>query len=109
MKYFIFNNQRDGTCYHEFYKGKWDNHTFWKSDSIFLHDDLLQRGFYDTLIEVIPEYDRFGITEVSAAQWLIIGKNILEKDAKSQALYNEVNDWVQNTLQSNNCFTILGI
>ena len=39
MKYFIFNNQRDGGSYHEFYKGKWDKKTFWKADSILLHDD----------------------------------------------------------------------
>lgn len=68
MKHFVCNNQRDGTCYHEFYKGKWDNHTFWKPDSIFLHDDLLFPSFYDALIEVIPEYDRYGITEISATQ-----------------------------------------
>ena len=109
MKYFVFNHQRKGTCYHEFYKGKWDNHTFWKSDSIFLHDDLLQRGFYDALIEVIPEYDRYGITDISATQWHNIGKTILEKDSQSQALYSEANNWIQNTLQSHNCITILGI
>ena len=24
MKYFVINKERQGTCYHEFYKGKWD-------------------------------------------------------------------------------------
>ncbi len=109
MKYFVFNNQRDGSCYHEFYQGKWDNHTFWKSDSIFLHDDLLQCGFYDALTEVIPEYDRYGITEISAAQWHNIGKTVLRKGTEAQALYNEANDWVQDVLQAYSCFTVLGI
>lgn len=34
MKYFCSVNNRAGTCYHEFYRGKWDDKTFWKSDSI---------------------------------------------------------------------------
>lgn len=29
MKYFVTNKERQGTCYHEFYKGKWDEKTFW--------------------------------------------------------------------------------
>ena len=49
MKYFVYNNQRDGTCYHEFYKGKWNRWKFWKSDSIFLDDDYLFKGFSDAI------------------------------------------------------------
>lgn len=33
MKYFVTDRERDGTCYHEFYKGRWDGKTFWKEDS----------------------------------------------------------------------------
>nr|WP_288625771.1 hypothetical protein [uncultured Roseburia sp.] len=28
MKYFVTDRERDGTCYHEFYKGRWDGKTF---------------------------------------------------------------------------------
>lgn len=67
MKYFIFDNQRNSSSYHEFYKGKWDEKTFWKSDSILLHDDYLyNNGFVDAIVEVIPTYDPFGETEISA-------------------------------------------
>ena len=41
MKYFVTDRERDGTCYHEFYKGRWDGKTFWKEDSISLHDNIM--------------------------------------------------------------------
>lgn len=41
MKYFITNSEKIGTCYHEFYKGKWDGETFWKEDSLLLHDEVM--------------------------------------------------------------------
>ena len=41
MKYFIKYDPSICGCYHEFYKGKWDEHTFWKNDSIFLHDNIM--------------------------------------------------------------------
>lgn len=67
MKYFVRNKERENTCYHEFYKGKWDGNTFWKEDSISLHDNIMfeNKGFVDAIMEVIPTYDPFGETEVS--------------------------------------------
>ena len=62
MKYFIKNDQRKGSCYHEFYKGKWDNETHWKDDSVYLHDDILYDAMdlADAIREVLPEYDPAG-------------------------------------------------
>ena len=37
MNYFITNSEMIGTCYHEFYKGKWDGEIFWKEDSLLIH------------------------------------------------------------------------
>ncbi|MBR5234440.1 MAG: hypothetical protein IKW03_09540 [Clostridia bacterium] len=110
MKYFIFNNQRDGSSYHEFYKGKWDEKTFWKSDSILLHDDyLFDNGFVDAIIDIIPTYDPFGVTEITADEWKKIGNLILTKDEKSQEIYFESNEWLEDVFKKYNCFTILGI
>ena len=109
MKYFVFDYQRDGTCYHEFYKGKWNGHTFWKSDSISLDDDYLFDGFVDAIISVIPTYDRFGETEISSDEWKEIGKSILSKDKKSQEIYYEANKWLEDVFKKYSCFTILGI
>ena len=110
MKYFILNNQRDGSSYHEFYKGKWDEKTFWKSDSILLHDDYLyDNGFVDAIYEIVPSYDPFGETEISVDEWKEIGKLILLKDEKSQEIYNEASKWLEDVFKNYSCFTILGI
>ena len=110
MKYFIFNNQRNGSSYHEFYKGKWDEKTFWKADSILLHDDyLFDNGFVDAIIDIIPTYDPFGETEITADEWKKIGNLILTKDEKSQEIYFEANEWLEDVFKEYNCFTILGI
>lgn len=111
MKYFVFDYQRAGTGYHEFYKGKWDGHTFWKADSISLDDDILieNKGFEDAILEVIPSYDPFGETEISFAEWQEIGKIILQKDATSQELYKEADNWLKNVFPTYGCFTIIGI
>ncbi|MCM1473187.1 MAG: ribosomal protein S18-alanine N-acetyltransferase, partial [Muribaculaceae bacterium] len=41
MKYFIYENQRgDATYYHEWYKGRFDGVSFWKSDSLLISEDI---------------------------------------------------------------------
>lgn len=112
MNYFIKNHERIGTCYHEFYRGKWDGKTFWKEDSLCLYDDLLceHRAFGNAILSVIPLYDPFGITEVSREQWESIGKQIAaDGDKTGMAMYREADAWVQNVFAEYDCFTILGI
>lgn len=81
LKYFVRNIERDGTCYHEFYKGKWDEKTFWKDDSLFLHDDVMfkNQGFVDAVIDVIPTYDPFGETEITHEIWKKSGRLLKRK------------------------------
>ena len=82
MKYFVFDKDRENTNYHEFYKGKWDEKTFWKSDSISLDDNILYEhpGFVDAIIGIVPYYDPFGETEISLEQWRAIGDVIKQKE-----------------------------
>ena len=91
MKYFVKNSERESTCYHEFYKGKWDEKTFWKEDSLLLHDDVMfkNQGFVDAVMEVIPTYDPFGETEISPKIWKKIGQVIKEKDERAKELYDK--------------------
>lgn len=111
MKYFVTNKDRQGTCYHEFYKGKWDGKTFWKDDSICLHDDVLWEcsGFEEAIRTVISSYDPFGETEITQCQWEEIGRLIEGKDAMSKEIYAEANIWAEGVYKSHDCFTILGI
>ena len=112
MKYFVAPAQCEGTCYYEFFKGKWDGKTFWKNDSICLHDNILFAisGFEEAIIAVIPTYDPFGETEVYPEQWSKIGELTKQKqDTKAHELYLEADSWVQYVFSSYDCFTILGI
>lgn len=111
MRYFVFNKDRNGTCYHEFYKGKWDKKTNWKHDSLYLDDDVLSCniGFVEAIREVIFDYDLYGVTEISVEQWDEIGKFIINKDSNSIALYQELNKWLEKVFQEHDCFTVLGI
>lgn len=111
MKYFVRNNERESTCYHEFYKGKWDGKTFWKEDSLSLHDNMMfeNKGFVDAIIEVIPTYDPFAETEISADEWKKIGQVITQKEESSQELYQEADEWLKEVFKEYDCFTILGI
>lgn len=111
MQYFIFDRDRKGTCYHEFYKGKWDGETHWKTDSLCLDDDILSEniGFAEAIMEVVPAYAPYGVTEISSKQWREIGRAVLKKDNRSIALYQEADQWLKTVFREYNCFTILGI
>jgi len=111
LKYFIKKDQCKGTCYHEFYKGKWDNETRWKDSSVYLHDDILYdaQDFVDAIREVITDYDPYGPTEVSVDDWLKIGKIADQKDILAREIYQDANMWVQLACVECGCITILGI
>ena len=111
MKYFIYEYQRKGTCYLEFYKGKWDNKTFWKKDSILIDSDVLLdcKDFIDSILEIIPTFDPFGVTEISYDAWKKIGKIILEKNTQYQEIFCEADKLLKNAFAIHDCITILGV
>ena len=111
MKYFIKKEQCKGTCYHEFYKGKWDNETHWKESSVYLHDDILYDApdFVEAIKAVIHDYDPNGPTELSVDEWLEIGKIADQKDILAREIYQDANMWVQLACAECGCITILGV
>lgn len=111
MKFFIKNDQRKGTCYYEFYKGKWDKETLWNDSSIYLHEDIVYdaRDFEDAIKEIIPGYDPDGVTEMSVDEWIEIGKVVDQKDILAREIYQDANMWVQLACVECGCVTILGI
>lgn len=108
MKYFICENEREGTAYHEFFKGKWDN-TFWNPESILLHDDILteNRDFCKAIMKIVPEYDPYGVTEINQEQWIDIGEEIT--DITSKDIYDEATVWLDTVWEEYDCITLLGI
>ena len=110
MKYFCFESNRVGTCYHEFYKGKWDKKTFWKSDSILLHDDtLIELEIYKAFAAVIPDYDTYGETQVNQSQWQAILDYASQLDTEAKIALAEATIWVNEVFENEEVFTILGV
>lgn len=108
MKYFVHDNERKGTLYHEFLKGKWDEQTFWHPESISIHDDLLvNNDFTQAILSVIPSYHYYGETEIDKEQWTKIGKQI--KDPMGKEIYDEASEWLETVWSEYGCFTILGV
>ncbi len=110
-KYFVMDNERKGTCYHEFYRGEWDEVTFWKKDSIFLHDDILNecKDLVNAFKEVLPFYSDTSETRINSDEWDKIGQIIRKKDVKAQEIYDEASRWLKEVFSDYGCFTILGI
>ena len=111
MKYFCTEQERQGTCYHEFFKGKWDNKTFWKEDSLLLDDDNM---FYYTqfgkiLSEVIPEYDPYNEIEMLPIHWEQIIEQAKTFGDKESELVDEANPWMQEAFKEYGVITILGL
>ncbi len=111
MRYCTRPDQRKGSCYHEFSRGKWDGKTIWRKDSLLLHDDALcaVKGFADAVLAVLPGYDPCGITEVAKNDWRQIGALVSETGGEALSLYREIDVWASEAFKSADCFTILGI
>ena len=108
MKYFCTEDKRVGTCYHEFQKGKWDEHTFWKEDSLLLSDDVLVDLELGKLFrKSLQGYDPYGPVEVNKEQWLMLLEAANQAtDAQAEAL-QEADAWVQECFVTEEVFTIL--
>ena len=115
MKYFLSEYERratGSTCYHEFYKGKWDENKllFWSKDSMCISDDMMYDLKLDRLISsVVNEYDPCGETEINEAQWKAIRAEAEEIGGNLFDAITEIAPWVENNYMTNNVFTILGI
>ncbi len=109
MKYCCTESDRKGTCYHEFQKGKF-NGSFWKEDSILIHDDdLYMLHLADIFRSVVPSYNVYGETEIVKEQWNEIYRRALEIDGEIKIAINELNFWVKMVFETEEMFTILGI
>lgn len=109
MKYCCTETERKGTCYQQFKKGKFDD-TFWSEDSLLLYDDYVDElHLYELLIKVVPNYDRYGITEVNKEEWEKIFLVAEEIGGETKVAIDEINIWAKENFKTESIFTILGI
>ena len=110
MKYFVNDNERKNTVYHEFQKGKWNEKTNWKSDSICLSDDMLYSlGVEELFVDTIPNYNCFGESVIDRSTWNRIMNKAEKIGGQVYECISEADIWVQQTFQEYDVFTIIGI
>ena len=110
LQYFCTEENREGTCYHEFQKGKWDGHTFWKEDSLLISDEILFELELGKLFrKSLPGYDPYGPVEVNKEQWLMLLEAANQAGGAQMEAMQEANEWVQECFAAEGVFTILGI
>lgn len=115
MKYFLNEVERkasNSTCYHEFFKGEWDENAcvFWSDDSLNIHDDFMISLGLDSLIHsIVDDYDPFGETKISKEQWEKIYARAEEIGGNLFEAICEVTPWAEANFGQYEVFTILGI
>lgn len=109
MKYCCTNNERQGSCYFEFQKGRFSEE-FWRDDSLYLTDDDFNTlGLYEIFISVLPSFDYYGITEVTREQWEQIVKSARKTGGEVEQAIEEIHCWVQRSFQKEQVLTVLGV
>lgn len=112
MKYFCTENERKAShssCYLEFQRGEYSG-KHWLADSISLHDDVFQEfHLYSLFRKVIPEFDHYGITQVSQTEWKKLYQLAMEQGGEVQRIMVELDTLVSNWFQIEDVFTICGI
>lgn len=110
MKYFCKVSEKKGTCYHEWQKGKWDEKTFWKEDSLLIHDDVLvSLKMSELLAEIIPGYSPYGYCEMNIFQWKQLFDKAASAGGQLKEAIDEASAWAAENFAENEVFTILGI
>lgn len=111
MKYFVTEIERKAsksTCYFEFQKGSHEG-KHWLEDSICIHDDLLKDEIYQVFVAAIPQFDPFGITEVTKEHWQQVKSNAEAVGGEVLVAVMELDEWVVNCFEQEEMFTICGI
>lgn len=115
MKYFITETERRNsgeTCYHEFYKGDWNNEKciYWNEDSLSIHEDNMDTlQLYTLISKVVPYYNYYGETRIDENQWKEIYLLAKKQSGELFCAIREVSPWVEENFKEYSVFTILGL
>lgn len=110
MKYFITENERTGTCYHEWQKGHFDGVSFWRNDSLLLHEDMHYKFHLEEIFKILmPHYNPCGEVEVSKTQWVLILKKADEIGGDVAECIHEADIWAKETFEKYEVFTMIGM
>lgn len=112
LKYFVSEEERKAshsTCYFEFQQGYYHDKC-WLPDSLSISDTLWDRFNLSELFgHVIGEFDYYGITVVTKAQWNDIVKISQDTHSSWHKIITEAIPWADRCFKGHKVFTILGI
>jgi len=112
QRFFIQSQDRQGSCYHEFYQGTWDRKkmVFWHKESICISDyNFNMTGLAKLIAEIIPEYDPYGMTIVTRKDWDMIAERAAATGGELADAVTEANEWTKQNFRRHKVFTILGL
>lgn len=110
MKYFVRDCDRTSTVYHEFQKGFFDGVSFWKEDSLCIHDDVhFNLNLSDLFLKVIPGYYDADEIEVTRQQWERIMAEAALVGGEVEECMKEADVWVRETFAEYDVFTMIGL
>lgn len=68
--FIVSNKDRQGTCYHEFYLGRWKLgiNEHWNNNSIFIHDNNFDVYMY-IFLKHLRKYDRYSVKVVDRKEY----------------------------------------
>ena len=109
MKYFITEQERTSTDYHEWKKGEFTG-KYWANDSLLLSDNTLINIKMDEFLErILPDYDPYENYVLSKELWDLIEKEALNEGGEIFECIEEAKPWAKQTFQEYNCITIIGV
>lgn len=111
MKYFVRNNERRDTAYHEFFKGEWkDDDGFWHDGSVYLYDEFMsESGLGRILFDAVAEYDSYGMTLFFPEDWEEVCRLAEKRGGMAKEIVDEARLWTEDAFETCGCFTILGL
>ena len=112
MKYFVSEAERKAShssCYFEFQQGLHHDQC-WLPDSISIHESLWNEFDLSSLFgRVIQDFDYFGITVVSKAQWNEIIQISQDPHPAWYEIIAEAAPWVEECFLNHEVFSIMGM
>ena len=109
MKFCVKNNERHGTCYFEFQKGKFRN-KYWVKNNLCLPEDIFDElKLYDLFSKVVLHFDYYGLNELTKKQWLQIKNESKKIGGNVEEAITEIDIWINTVLPDEPIISVLGI
>lgn len=106
MRYCCTNDQRGGTCYFEFQRGRFKG-VWWKDTSICLDSNEFDRLHLEEILP--PEFDYWDVTVITPSQWQQVCSKARNIGGEVQEVIEEIDAWAQNCFQTESVFSICGM